>query len=209
MSAGGEIAARKRQMRAEIKRRLAGMTEDARRDGSRTICERIVDGVVFARARTVMMYLPLPNEVDPRGVGEACFASGRSVVVPRIGWEDHSLTPCVIGSFEETVESGRFGVREPAAGAAAVEPGEIDLVLVPGLAFDDRGGRLGRGAGFYDRFLRRVARDGSGGDGEDGARRSWIIGVAFDEQMVESVPGDAHDHPMDWIMTPTRDIRVG
>lgn len=89
--------------------------------------------------------------------------------------------------------SGSFGIWEPAANPARlVAPDAFDLVLVPGLAFDLDGGRLGRGAGFYDRFLATLSK------------KTRFVGVALDEQLVEKTPRDAFDLPVDALATPSR-----
>ena len=103
-----------------------------------------------------------------------------------------SEIPVAVGSLHG-FSMGRFGIREP-AGGEAVEPGGIDLVLVPGVAFSRAGVRVGRGAGFYDRFLA----------GTPATR----VGVCFREQIVECAKGEAHDVPMDAIVTDGGDMIV-
>ena len=85
---------------------------------------------------------------------------------------------------------GQFGIREPSGHCIAVPPNRLDLILVPGVAFDSHGRRLGRGKGFYDQLLESV--------------RGTTCGVAFDEQIVESVPVEPHDVHLNCILTPTR-----
>jgi len=89
---------------------------------------------------------------------------------------------------------GEFGVIEPVAACPVIPPNRLDFVVVPGVAFTLDGRRIGRGKGFYDRLLARV----------DGVK----CGVAFDEQIVEMIPLEPHDIRMDWIVTPTRLVRV-
>jgi len=84
---------------------------------------------------------------------------------------------------------GRMGLREPAAGAAPASPQAIDVVLVPGVAFDRAGGRLGRGAAYYDTYLPRLRAEAA------------RVGVAFADQVVEDVPAGAHDVRVDWVVT--------
>jgi len=93
------------------------------------------------------------------------------------------------------VGPGQFGIREPKAGCPEIPLERVGLVLVPGVAFDLRGGRLGRGRGFYDRLLAQV--------------QGTKCGVAFDEQIVEAVPTGKLDVQMDFILTPTQCVKCG
>lgn len=101
------------------------------------------------------------------------------------------MEPAEVGGkgWEEMV-AGRHGIREPGANAGRVELGEIDLVLVPGVAFDGGCHRLGRGGGFYDRFLAQA-----------GLGRAWMLGVGFGVQLVERVPRSSHDRQVDGVVT--------
>ena len=99
-----------------------------------------------------------------------------------------------VQSVDAGLIAGRHGIREPAADVSAVPPGEIDLVLVPGLAFDEAGRRLGRGAGYYDRFLAPLS--------------VATVGVAFELQLVPEVPAGSGDVPVGAIVTERRFIRV-
>lgn len=122
-------------------------------------------------------YHPLPGEADP-AIGNA---KGIEWVYPRM--RDDALEFCRGDAFWK----GRYGVTEPDDSCPAIEPGRMAGVLVPGLAFDREGGRLGRGRGFYDRTL-------AGFDG-------LVVGVAFSVQLVERIPTDPWDEPMDAIVT--------
>ena len=97
---------------------------------------------------------------------------------------------CQVGDLEADIVTGRFGIREPRTGCARLSLKRLDLILVPGIAFDLDGHRLGRGRGYYDRLLGEL----------QGAR----CGVAFDQQIVDRVPIEPHDMRLSCIVTPTR-----
>ena len=125
-----------------------------------------------------------PDALDP-------WPQKKRVALPRIS--DADLTFHWVACREE-LRPGRFGISEPPAEASEAGNG-FDLILVPGLAFDLRGGRLGRGKGYYDRFLPTAS----------GLR----VGVCFEDQIVEAIPGEPHDVRMDFVVTPSAISRCG
>ncbi|HEY8899777.1 MAG TPA: 5-formyltetrahydrofolate cyclo-ligase [Chthoniobacterales bacterium] len=171
------ISTEKQILRARVLAILRAMTPAERAARSAIIAGHLANlrGFVFG-------FAPLKSEVNWLSAArEGAFA------LPRI--EDGRLRFHRITSLAELVP-GAFGAREPIADAATLaKPGEADVVLVPGLAFDRDGGRLGRGGGFYDRFL------------ADPAVRARRVAVAFADQIVERVPTEAHDVHVDAIVT--------
>jgi 5-formyltetrahydrofolate cyclo-ligase len=148
--------------------------------------------------KTVMFFMPTAKELDISPAAAACLKRGLSVCLPRIDWRRNLLTPAAVSSWgvaasqgEQLVET-RHGIFEPPADAPTVDSGRLDLVVVPGLAFDARGGRLGKGGGFYDRFF-----------GQPNVK-AVRVGVGLDEQLVDEVPRDSWDVTLDFLVTPTR-----
>lgn len=143
---------------------------------------------LFSRYRTFATFLDFGNEISTEPLNAALMVAGKPLCVPR--WSDteqaYHWAPLALGT---PLRIGRYGVREPLPGTRFPR-GEIDIVLVPGLAFDTRGGRIGFGAGFYDRLLA-------------GLRNTVLkVGLAFDFQVsAEPLPQDEHDIPMDLIIT--------
>jgi 5-formyltetrahydrofolate cyclo-ligase len=178
----------KAQLRQDIKHRLAAITPDERDAKSRRICRCVVDSEPFGKAGVVMMFLSLPHEVDTTAMILAAWRQGKTVVVPKISWEQRHMIPVEITSLETGLQKDRMGLRTPVSGLP-VPFEDIDLVVTPGLGFDRAGIRLGRGGAYYDRFFAghadRIAK--------------W--GVCFSEQICPEVPHDASDVPMDAIVT--------
>lgn len=195
--AGGEEATLdKPTLRALMQRRLAEATPEHRREASERMIRRLLGSGLLPEGGAVMVYAssaPLGEpELDPL-IGEL-LGRGHVVAVPRVEWATRAMTPVRIGSAAELVENAeRPEFREAAAGAETIATGALGAVIVPGLAFDASLRRLGRGVGFYDRFLSTL--------GADSPRR---IALAFDEQIVERVPVDGHDQPLHAVVTPTR-----
>ena len=144
-------------------------------------------GCVAPTHPSILTYLAFRNEPDLNLLFQ--LLPDTRWVVPRItAGRRMTLHPYV----PTRLVRHRFGMLEPAADLPVVDPAEIDVVLVPGVAFDRRGGRLGFGGGYYDRFLLTTS-----------AQR---VGIAFDECLAEEIPCGAHDQRMDWVATPSEMI---
>lgn len=181
----------KPELRAAMKSALAAMSPAERITASAAACRLIAALPEFAAARTIALYAPLPTELDVLPLAAAAIAQGKTVAIPRTNWATRELVFSPITATDQNaLILGRLGLREPAPDAPAIAFASIDILLVPGLAFDDRGGRLGRGAGFYDRLLARPEL------------RALTIGVGFDQQLVSDVPIDPHDHAVARVATP-------
>jgi 5-formyltetrahydrofolate cyclo-ligase len=142
-------------------------------------------------ARRPCVYVSLPDEAPTDAILESCFATGAVVCVPRVVGD--ALALHLVRSRAE-LAVGAFGILEPSADVPECPPDGTDCVIIPGLAFDATGGRVGRGKGFYDRFLAHVPA------------RMPRIALAREWQIFPSVPSDAHDARMNWIVTPERTI---
>ena len=135
------------------------------------------------------------TEVDTAAFVAQVLHDGKLLALPRINKASQTLQLHRINRLDELV-SGVWGIREPHGEAPTVSLAEIDFVLMPGVAFDRQGARLGYGAGYYDRLL------------ASGQRRALRVAAAFDVQIVDSVPADAHDQRLDIIITENRIIHA-
>ena len=131
-----------------------------------------------------MFFVSFNNEIDTHGMIEDALKN-KIVVVPKV--LHHEIEPSVIISFDNLIPSGKFGILEPIE-AMKIPWKKIDLVLVPGIVFDKNGHRIGYGLGFYDKFLKKVPK-------------AIKIGLAFDFQIVDKVPREEHDVPVDLVVT--------
>jgi 5-formyltetrahydrofolate cyclo-ligase len=156
---------------------------------SERLCERLRGITVWQRATAVLLFAPLVDEPDITPlIGEA-WSAGKSVAMPRFNAGAESYEAAKLAGPHE-LQPGRFGAREPTAGCPSISLKQLDFILVPGIAFDLVGRRLGRGKGFYDRLLAEVL--------------GHKCGVAFDVQIVAELPEEPHDVRVDSILTPTR-----
>jgi 5-formyltetrahydrofolate cyclo-ligase len=194
-----------RNKKAELRSRLRGvLTEVApeRWQGASTAASaRLMETIGRARGgkvQSIMFFMPTAKELDISPAAAACLKRGLAVCLPQIDWRRNVLTPASVSSWgvaaaqgEQLVET-RHGIFEPPADAPTVDSARLDLVVVPGLAFDARGGRLGKGGGFYDRFFGQPSV------------KAVRVGVGLDEQLVDDVPRDSWDVMLDFLVTPTR-----
>jgi 5-formyltetrahydrofolate cyclo-ligase len=155
-----------------------------------------------------MFFLAIPGsaEVDLTAAALIWGSQGATVCFPRMDWTSKTMTPVAVDPGMLHTEVRRHGVPEPVGGRRFAADC-LDLLVVPGLAFDASGGRLGRGGGFYDRFLAPLA--GPADESGSGARpRPVICGVCFDEQVVDRVPSVAQDVRVHAVVTDRRIIAV-
>ncbi|HVP67354.1 MAG TPA: 5-formyltetrahydrofolate cyclo-ligase [Anaeromyxobacteraceae bacterium] len=180
----------KRVLRERLVRIRAALPEPARAAAARA-CAGLVEGLpAWKRARTVALYAPIGAEVDTSELVRRALAGGKRVAWPvlRAGRVALDFAACA----PEELVAGALGTREPPASALAVPPAEIDLVVVPGVAFDESGNRLGRGRGHYDATLAGLPGTAS------------RVGLAFEIQLVPLVPREDHDAPLDAVVTERR-----
>ena len=136
----------------------------------------------------------MKDEPDISHLLDEILQTGRHLFLPRFDVQSQTYHPIRIENLSSDLQAGKYGIPEPRGHCPKAEDLHPDLTLVPGLAFDSRGWRLGRGKGFYDRMLASLG----------GIR----CGVAFDFQYVESVPHETLDQKMDWIITPEGPVRA-
>ena len=187
---------RKTDLRSRMRAKLADMDDAVRHDASVAACTHLAALDEFRHASVVMLYMPLADEVDLTPAAIRCFQTGKTVCVPRVDWKRREMDAVEVTSFDdEVMDIDEHGLRTPRHGAPVL-PAVIDLVVVPGLAFDPSGQRLGRGGGYYDRFLHRLRRSATS------------VGLAFDVQVVDQVPADERDTSVDVLVTDRRVTRA-
>lgn len=179
----------KAALRTAMRTALAAIKPDDAWWMSGNACRRIAEIPAWNAAKTVLVYAPLPDELNCTPAAMVALECGVRVCVPRVDWGHKRLEAVPITDFNADLLPDRHAVRSPHPDLAAISPSEIDAVLVPGLAFDRTGLRLGRGGGFYDRLL------------STSGIRAVKVGVAFGVQVVKAVPADARDVRVDWVLT--------
>lgn len=175
-------------IRRQLREMLAAMSAEHRHRKSVAACDLIAASPEFHQAWVVMLFLSTPEEVDTAPLALRAWQAGKTVVVPKVSWDQRRMLPVEISSLQTGLTVTGSGVREPVAGKPV--PVEfIDLVIVPGLGFTETGHRIGRGMGFYDRFLAQ------------GDFLGLSCGLCFQEQIVAELPVLDHDVPLSMLVS--------
>lgn len=177
---------KKNIIRASVRALTAALDASSRQRQSQEVSACLAEAVRRRGAAVVALFSPLPDEVDISPLLE--FLSGVRIVLPRVG-DTPQGEPCMefYDYRADAMAGGAYGIREPQGGRPCL-PSEIDLMAVPGMAFTRDGRRLGRGKGYYDRYL---AREGF---------RAWCVGVCFAHQIVDDLPCGEHDRRVDEVI---------
>jgi 5-formyltetrahydrofolate cyclo-ligase len=180
----------KRALRERIVAARARLPAGERALAAAAVAERLAALPPWSRARTVALYAPLGAELDTAEVARRARANGKQIAWPRLIPGRLELGFAACGPDE--LRPGPLGTREPPPEAPEVPLAAIDLVVVPGVAFDPEGRRLGRGRGHYDATLAALPRS------------TPRVGLAFEAQIVARVPSEAHDAALDAVVTEGR-----
>lgn len=178
----------KSEIRKKLRAILEGISPTARHEKSLAACSLLSATAEFAQARVVMLYISTEIEVETMPLALKCWQAGKTVAVPKVSWDQRRMLPVEITSLQTEMTTTGNGIREPVGGKPV--PAEfIDLAIVPGLGFTREGARIGRGMGFYDRFL---------GSGDF---VGITCGLAFEEQLVPELPTMPHDIAVSMLAT--------
>jgi 5-formyltetrahydrofolate cyclo-ligase len=189
------LPAQKALLRANVATLVRELTQSQREEAAIALCARLIEQPVWKNARAVLLFSPLAQEPNIRPLLRAALAAGKLTALPRYKAIQTGYEAAIVTDADRDFTEGRFGILEPAPHCEVLPLNRLDLALVPGVAFDWHGRRLGRGKGFYDRLLAEVSGE--------------TCGVAFDQQMVEAIPVEPHDVRLNCILTPSRWVEVG
>ena len=180
----------KKNLREELRARVARVQPDVLARASLGACELLRCQSVWSQSKTVLFYAPVRGELDITPLLHLALESKKTVALPGFLPESGHYGVFEIRDFQQDCVSGKFGILEPDKKCRRIALNRLDLALVPGVGFDAWGHRLGRGRGFYDRLLAQVT--------------GIKCGVAFDEQMVDRIPTETHDVTLNFVLTPTQ-----
>lgn len=179
---GGEKAELRARMR-RMRRALSGEEQQRAADG---VYARVVNLSGYRKADIVMAYVAARGELSLQRVLEDMLNSGRTLALPRCG-ENGAMDAYRVTDMRQ-LRQGAYGILEPDESCPLVPPEEIDLMLIPGTAFDREGGRIGQGGGYYDRYIQKT--------------RAVRVGVCHEFALMDRVPTEEHDARMDAVVTP-------
>jgi 5-formyltetrahydrofolate cyclo-ligase len=179
-------------LRQKIRAALENISPAVRAVESIDLCDRLE--AQLRSAHTILFFAPLSDELDVWPLLEKFMAAGKTCALPFFDSALKTYSARRVQNLAADISTGKFDVREPAARCEEVPPEKLDLILVPGMAFDWNGNRLGRGRGFYDRLLSKT--------------RSVKCGVGYDFQLVGKIPAEPHDAKVNFVVTPTRCMKT-
>lgn len=179
------------QLRKDTLKSRDQLSEDEITLASAAICEKLLELPEIASSETIFAYVSFRSEVATYKLIETLIAAGKTVTVPITRVSEKRLDAVKITSINNDLEPGYCNIPEPTAAlctTSTIAPNKIGAILLPGSVFDKRGGRFGYGGGYYDRFVSKIPS-------------AVRIGLAYDLQVVEQIPLQAHDELLDYIVT--------
>lgn len=179
----------KQALRRALLHRRRELSLEERDAAGLAVQQRFLASDFYRRSTVVGLYAPIHNEVETAEVARAALFDGKRLIYPEV--QGHHLVFREVADVGELV-SGAYGILEPPGDAPVVLPAEADLIIVPGVAFDEAGRRIGYGKGYYDRALHTLEG------------RGRLIGFCYDFQLIAEIAGEPHDVLMDAIVTETR-----
>ena len=190
------LMADKETIRKEMLARRNAMTSAEAESKSKAIAANLMKIKEYKEAATVLFYAAKGNEARTENLIKAAIASGKRALLPVTDMVKKEIVVAEVKDYDADLINGLFGIPEPKQ-KIAVDEKEIDVVVVPGLAFDLACHRLGYGHGYYDKLLHRLAENNIG---------MMAIGLSYDFQVVEKLPAEGHDHKLDRIVTESQVI---
>ncbi|CAN5520118.1 MAG: 5-formyltetrahydrofolate cyclo-ligase [Actinomycetota bacterium] len=182
----------KRRMRAEVLRRRESLGEEARGSLGAKVLDRIKSLPAYRSAAAILAFSGFGSELDTEGFLRSVLEDGKVLALPRVVREDGArLELHAVESLGRDLRPGTWGILEPRGDLPKIRISEVDFALIPGVAFDGKGGRLGYGGGFYDKLLANLDE------------RPELVAGAFGVQIVAEVPKEPHDIALDLTVTET------
>lgn len=178
----------KKELRQRLRKILADIPPEEVETRSLRACHRLFEQPEYVKAEVIMVYLSLPTEIDTSPIVLRAWQDRKRVLAPKVSWSQRRMMPVEIRSLTEDLAISHMGIREPVSGIP-FPISMMDLVIVPGLGYDEYGHRLGRGRGFYDRFLAHPEFKGV------------ACGMGFEMQMTPSVPVGPLDRNVGMLVT--------
>lgn len=178
----------KKEIRQEIKQLKDCLTDDKKKQSANRVFEKIAETELFHHAHNILLYNSLPDELSTKDVIQK-WSKSKNIYLPRVNGDNLEILPYDANSLEK----GSFNIYEP-IGENTYNISIIDMIIVPAIAYDQNGNRIGRGKGYYDRLLQKAP--------------ALKIGVGYDFQLISHINSEPHDIPVDIIVTPNNFINL-
>ncbi len=190
-----EIRETKDEIRDKIVKTLAPLTENEVEEKTRRIENRLFEFANFLEANIVLLYINSTSEVNSREILKRCFDYNKIVILPAFDTTKYEMKLMKVDNLDTDLTLGPRGILEPDSSRCNVAPIEcIDIAIIPGVAFDEKGGRIGSGDGYYDRLIPKLSIT------------TRKVALAFESQIIPIVHMESHDRYVDIIITEKRII---
>ncbi len=189
------IKEKKREIREDMAKQLKTFSAGELIEKTRGIEERLFGFANFLEAKVVLLYLPTNGEVVTNDIIKRCFESNKIVVLPAFDTTKHTMQLMRVENLDSDLKPGPRGVREPDPKHCKIVPIDcIDIAIIPGVALDEKGGRIGSGKGYYDRLIPKLSIT------------TRKVALALESQIIQQVPVESHDKHVDIVITEKRII---
>lgn len=190
----------KKTLRTEIIIKRNNMDIVEKEDMDEKILDRFYESEYYKKSEKIFIYISYNSEIDTKKIIEKALKDGKKIYVPRTEFKTRLMDAVEITALDNLIESS-YGALEPSIKEPHIDPNELDLIIVPGLAFDRQGGRMGYGAGFYDRYFKKIS--------ENNIKKIVKLALAYDFQILDKVPMSEQDVPVSYIITEKEFVERG
>ncbi|MDR5586229.1 MULTISPECIES: 5-formyltetrahydrofolate cyclo-ligase [Clostridium] len=187
------ISEEKKELRKKILKIRKEMDINKKRNFDNIIHNKFLKSKFYSQCRNIFVYISYDSEIDTKTIIRKALEDGKNIYVPRTNYNTKLMEAVKISSLENLIKD-KHGILQPTESGLAVELEEIDLIIMPGVAFDNNGGRMGYGGGFYDRYMSKCSKN------------IQKISLAYDFQILDNVPMDSHDTRVNSIITENKEI---
>lgn len=187
-----DISNKKKEIRKDILKVRRNMDIDKKNSYDRLIEDSFFKSRFYKDAKNIFIYISYDSEINTKNIINRAIKDGKNIFVPRTEFTTKLMNAVKINNFENLIER-RYGILEPKKEEPFIDPNNLDLIVVPGVAFDKDGGRIGYGAGYYDRYFKRI--------NTENWSRITKLALIYDFQLIDKVPIDEEDVLIDAVLT--------
>lgn len=180
----------KKELRKTIRELKRRITPTLAYSSANDVLHNLEKIAIFKRSKSILLYSSLPDELDTAPIIGTCLGQCKDIYLPRVEGNDI----VILKANDLHLAKGSYNIYEPTGDNIITDISIIDIAIIPGIAFDKKGNRLGRGKGFYDRFLSNF--------------KGTKIGIGYEFQLLDAIPVEEHDKCMDWVVTPNAVIET-
>ncbi|MBU4184665.1 MAG: 5-formyltetrahydrofolate cyclo-ligase [Proteobacteria bacterium] len=190
-----EIREKKQEIRNNIAKILEEFSDKEREKKTKQIEDSLFEFANFLEAKIVLLYVNKKSEVASRNIIKKCFDFNKIVILPAFDIKTYEIKLMKVDDLDNDLRTGPRGILEPDINRCKIVPVDcVDLAIIPGVAFDEKGGRIGSGEGYYDRFIPKLSIT------------TRKVALALERQIIQQVPVESHDNHVDIIITEERII---